>query len=424
MLDVKFIKDNIEFVVQNCLHRNVAFDSERFLKIDFQRRDLDQKIQNLRVEANKLSSKKNLANSNLRSEKGRNLRCEVERLEKLLRVVRGEMDEILRSIPNLTHKDTPIGVDEAASKIIKHGRTPIPVFEFKVKNHLDLGRDLGIIDMNAGTKVAGSGFYFLKGKGALLDLRLQNYVIQKLIAQGYQFQITPDIANNEVLTGTGYVPRGTETNTYCIEDTNLSLIATSEITLCGQFKDEVILENNLPIKLVGLSHCFRTERAAGSATRGIYRVHQFTKVEMVILCKPEMAEEIHEELLNIEMEIFDDLCIPYRVLDIASGDLGASAYRKFDIEAWMPGRGNIGEYGEVTSTSNCTDYQTRRLNIKYKPDYSKKRIYIYTLNGTGIATSRAILALLENYQTENGDIKFPPSVSEILGFSEITKDEI
>ncbi|PZQ47866.1 MAG: serine--tRNA ligase [Micavibrio aeruginosavorus] len=421
MLDIKFIRENADLVKQNCANRNVSLDIDHLLEVDAKRRKLEQDLQHVRSESNKISSQRDMDPA-ARAEAGKKLRAEGEALEAELRVVKAQADDVLKMVPNLTHPQTPIGAEESDSVTIKTGKFPVPSFSFKPKDHLDLGRDLKIIDMEAGSKVAGSGFYFLKGKGALLEIALQHHVIKKLIARGYQFQITPDIANNDTLLGTGYVPRGNETNTYCIEDTNLSLIATAEITLCGQFRDEVLAESQLPVKLVGLSHCFRTERAGGKATRGIYRVHQFTKVEMVVLCLPEDSEKIHQELLEIEMEVFDDLGLSYRVLDIASGDLGASAYRKFDIEAWMPGRGEAGEYGEVTSTSNCTEYQSRRLNIKYKPK-NEKAAFVHTLNGTGVAISRAIVGLLENYQTKDGDIKFPPAVAQILGFSEILKSE-
>lgn len=422
MLDINFIRENLDLIKINCINRKINFDVNRFLIIDSKTRELEKKIQTVRTKANDLASNKENDRLELKRNLGRKLREEITQLESELNEIRSSLYNIVEKLPNLTHKNVPIGVDDKADRIIKNGDAPLPVFNFKPQDHLDLGKNLNIIDMEAGSKVAGSGFYFLKGKGALLELGLQNYVIQKLIARGYQFQITPDIARNEVLSGTGYIPRGPETNTYSIENTNLSLIATAEIPLCGQFKDKVIEMKDLPIKLVGLSHCFRTERASGRATRGIYRVHQFTKVEMFVACPPENAESAHQELLDIEMEIFNDLGLPYRVLDIASGNLGASAYRKFDIEVWMPGRGNKGEYGEVTSTSNCTDYQSRRLNIKYKSQSFPKCSYLYTLNGTAIAISRAIAALLENYQTEIGTINFPPRIAKIFNFSTIERE--
>ncbi len=226
----------------------------------------------------------------------------------------------------------------------------------------------------------------------LLDLALQQFALRKLIEHGFTPIITPDLARNSVLEGIGFSPRGEETQIYSVEDSDLSLIGTAEITLGGMHADELLDEPALPIKYVGLSHCFRTEAgAAGRASKGLYRVHQFTKVEMFAFTTPEASGAMHQTLLAIEEDIFQSLGIPYRVLDICSGDLGGPAYRKFDLEAWMPGRGDGGEYGEVTSTSDCTDYQARRLGIRYRPGGQKGTRFVHTLNGTAVAISRALI---------------------------------
>ena len=279
-----------------------------------------------------------------------------------------------------------------------------------------LGKSLDLIDFEAGAKVAGHGFYLLKNDGVLLELALQQFALRTLTARGFTPIITPDLARNSILEGIGFSPRGPETQVYSVEDSDLSLIGTAEITLGGMLADEVLDEARLPIKFVGLSHCFRTEAgASGRASKGLYRVHQFTKVEMFAFTTPETSGAIHQELLAIEEEIFTALGIPYRVLDICSGDLGGPAYRKFDLEAWMPGRGDGGEYGEVTSTSDCTDYQARRLGIRYKPSAGKGTRFVHTLNGTAIALSRAIIAVLENYQREDGLIDVPDVLRAFLG---------
>jgi seryl-tRNA synthetase len=215
-----------------------------------------------------------------------------------------------------------------------------------------------------------------------------------------------------MLVGTGFIPRGPETQIYSVEDSDLSLIATSEIPLAGSLADEIVEENELPIRLAGLSHCFRTEAGShGRASRGLYRVHQFTKVEMFAFTTPELSEELHAEMLDIEERIFQGLGLPYRVVDICTGDLGGAAYRKFDLEAWMPGRN---DYGEVTSTSNTTDYQARRLRIRYRRDGGRPQL-LHTLNGTAIAVSRALIALLENYQREDGSILLPEVLVSYVG---------
>ena len=252
--------------------------------------------------------------------------------------VERRMREELLKIPNMTHPDTPIGKDDSENVEIRRWGE-IPEFDFDVRDHVELGESLGIIDFDAGAKVAGSKFYFLRGDAVLLELGLVRYAMDILTQRGYQPTITPDLARDEMLVGTGFIPRGPETQIYSVEDSDLSLIATSEIPLAGSLADEIVDENELPIRLAGLSHCFRTEAGShGRASRGLYRVHQFTKVEMFAFTTPEQSEELHAEMLDIEERIFQGLGLPYRVVDICTGDLGGAAYRKFDLEAWMPGR--------------------------------------------------------------------------------------
>ena len=242
------------------------------------------------------------------------------------------------------------------------------------------------------------------------------YAIEVLIQEGFTLTTTPDLARNEILEGIGFNPRGPETQVYSVENTDLSLVGTAEITLGGMFSGLTLDDEQLPIKICGLSHCFRTEAGAhGQATRGIYRVHQFTKVEMFAYTLPEASDAMHEQLLAIECKIFDGLGIPYRVIDTASGDLGGPAYRKFDLEAWMPGRGPAGEWGEITSTSNCTDYQSRRLGIRFKKKGEKGTHFVHTLNGTAVANTRAIIAILENYQEADGSVVVPEALRGWVG---------
>ena len=356
MLDIKFIRENKDFVIQAT--KNKGFDSsvvEKLLKVDEERRKLIGEVEEIRAKRNKLGR------DNV--EEGKKLKVELKDKEEKLDVIAKEFDDLIWQIPNPASTNTPIGKNETENVEIKKWGE-IRKFDFNPKDHLEIGTSLGILDFESGAKVAGSQFYYLYGDGALLELSLTMYALDKLSKKGFLPVITPDLAKSRYYLGTGYAPKGVEAQTYEINDSNLGLIATAEVTLAGKHSDEVIPESELPIKYVGYSHCFRQEAGAyGKYSKGLYRVHQFSKVEMFIYCKPEDSEKLHQELLAIEEEIYQELNIPYRVLDMCSGDLGAMAVRKFDIEAWMPGRN---EYGEITSTSNCTDYQARQLNIKYK----------------------------------------------------------
>jgi seryl-tRNA synthetase len=311
----------------------------------------------------------------------------------------------------MTHPDAPIGKDDSENVEIRRWGDP-PDFGFEPKDHVELGDSLGVIDFDAGAKVAGSKFYFLRGDAVLLELGLIRYAMDILLERGYQPTITPDLARDEMLVGTGFIPRGPETQIYSVEDSDLSLIATAEITLGGTLADEILDEDDLPIRLAGLSHCFRTEAGShGRASRGLYRVHQFTKVEMFAFTTPEQSEALHNEMVEIEEHIFQGLGLPYRVVDICTGDLGGAAYRKYDLEAWMPGRN---DFGEVTSTSNTTDYQARRLRIRYRKDGGRPQL-LHTLNGTALAISRALIALLEIYQQQDGSIALPKTLVPYVG---------
>ena len=348
-------------------------------------------------------------------DEGKRLKSSVVDEEERLRRLEAEVTQRLRRIPNLTHPDAPVGLTENDSRELRKVGTP-RTFDFKARDHVELGKALDLIDFETAGKVSGTGFYYLKNDAVLLDLALQQFAVRKLIDAGFTPIITPDLARNNILEGIGFTPRGEETQVYSVEDTELSLIGTAEITLGGMLADQILEESDLPVKYVGLSHCFRTEAgAAGRASRGLYRVHQFTKVEMFAFSTPEGSDAIHAEMLAIEEDMFGSLGIPYRVLDICSGDLGGPAYRKFDLEAWMPGRGEQGEYGEVTSASDCTDYQSRRLNIRYRPTGQKGTRFVHTLNGTAVALSRALIVVLENYQRSDGQIDVPEVLRPYLG---------
>jgi seryl-tRNA synthetase len=423
MLDLKFVVANALAVKQNCRNRNapadVLEDIDRVVALESERKTLLQAVEEIRRRQNEVAQstgkERDPQKRTALIDEGKRLKLSVAEEEDRLRRLEAEMNQRLRRIPNLTHPDAPIGQTEDASRELRVVGTP-RAFDFKPRDHVELGKVLDLIDFETAGKVSGNGFYYLKNDLVLLDLALQQFALKKLIAAGFIPIVTPDLARNNILEGIGFTPRGVETQVYSVEDTELSLIGTAEITLGGMLADEILDESSLPIKYVGLSHCFRTEAgAAGRASRGLYRVHQFTKVEMFAFSTPETSGAIHAEMLAIEEDMFQSLGIPFRVLDICSGDLGGPAYRKFDLEAWMPGRGEHGEYGEVTSTSDCTDYQSRRLSIRYRPSGQKGTRFVHTLNGTAVAISRALIVILENYQRSDGRIDVPEVLRSFVG---------
>jgi seryl-tRNA synthetase len=423
MLDRRFILENPELVQRNCDSRGVKVDVARFVDLESQRRKMQAEIEELSRMANAVSKSigqaKSDAEREARKDEGRQLREKKEQIQEDVDRLGAEAALIHNAMPNLTHADSPIG-GEDASKELRRGTTDVRPFGFPVLDHVALAEQHNLIDFDGGARVAGHGFYFLKNEAALLELALQQYAMERLVREGFTPMITPDLARGDVLKGVGFIPRGPETQIYSVENQDLNLVATAEITLGGLYAGEVIDVEKLPIKLCGISHCFRTEAgAAGRASRGLYRVHQFTKVEMFAFTLPEQSDDMHNYFRDLECEIFDGLGIPYRVLDIATGDLGGPAYRKFDLEAWMPGRGNGGEYGEVTSASNCTDYQSRRLDIRFKVKGEKGTQLVHTLNGTAVAISRALIAILENYQQADGSILIPEALRKWMGAERI-----
>ncbi len=419
MLDRRYIVENVDLVKRNCASRGSKADVDRFVQLEAERKAKQAELDDLNRQANDVSKSigqtKDPEEREKRKAEGRRLRELATAAETQLNWLVEEADGILRAIPNLSHPSAPVG-GEAASAEIRKGKTPIREFSFKPLDHVQLGEKLGLFDFEAGSKVAGHGFYFLKNDAVLLDLALQRYALDLLLKEGFTPTITPDLARNEILQGIGFTPRGPETQIYSVADSDLSLIATAEITLGGMLADTILEEEQLPIKLCGFSHCYRTEAGAhGRATRGLYRVHQFTKVEMFAFTRPEESDKTLDYFCDLECRIFDGLGIPYRVIDTATGDLGGPAYRKFDLEAWMPGRGENGEYGEVTSTSNCTDYQSRRLGIRFRHKGEKGTHFVHTLNGTAIALSRGLIALIENYQQPDGSILIPEPLRPWMG---------
>jgi seryl-tRNA synthetase len=418
VLDLRYIRENAAAVEENCRNRGVEADVGLVVELADRRSALIQELNELKQRQNQLARTVGRErDEDVRRGLIEESRATKERLpqwEAELYEVEGRLREEQLKIPNMTHPDAPLGKDESDNVEIRSWGE-IPDLAFEPRDHVELGEALGIIDFDSGAKVAGSKFYFLRGDAVLLELGLVRYALDILVERGYQPTITPDLARDEMLVGTGFTPRGPETQIYSVEDSDLSMIATAEIPLAGSLADEIVDEENLPIRLAGLSHCFRTEAGShGRASRGLYRVHQFTKVEMFAFTTPEQSEAMHAEMLEIEEQIFQDLGLPYRVVDICTGDLGGAAYRKYDLEAWMPGRN---DYGEVTSTSNTTDYQARRLRIRHRRASQEggRPQLLHTLNGTALAISRALIALLEIYQQEDGSVQLPKVLFPYVG---------
>ena len=423
MLEYKFIKDNLEAVKKNIADRYMNADADLVVALFDEKSALLREIEELRKQRNENAlSMKGKLDPDARAakiEEGKQLKEKIAEREARFADLDSRLAIEGAKIPNMANPEAPRGKEDKDNLEVKRVGEPTK-FDFEPKDHVQLGQDLDLIDFDTATRVSGTKFYYLKNEAVILEMALVRYVLDILMKKGFTLFQTPDIARTEILEGIGFNPRGAESNIYTIEGEDTCLIGTAEITLGGYYSGTVIDKARLPLKLAGVSHCFRREAgSAGQFSKGLYRVHQFTKVEMFAYTLPEESDATHEYLRSIEEEIFSGLGIPFRVVDTCTGDLGAPAYRKWDLEAWMPGR-NGGEWGEVTSTSNCTDFQARRLNIKYKDEDGKNK-YVHMLNGTAIACSRGIIAVMENFQRADGSIAIPAALIPYCGFSEITR---
>ena len=424
MLDRKFVIENAEAVKANCTNRNVKCEVDKLVELETKRRDLAKAVQDNNTLANEYSKKIGGAKDEAEREELKESARSVRELKTKAQAEHDEVEQQIRvielTVPNMAHPDCPIGEDDKSNLELGRGKFSPREFDFKPLNHVEIGQKHDWIDFEGGARTSGAGFYFLKGEAVLLDLALQQFAVSELMKRGFTPTVTPDLAQNSILEGIGFNPRGPETQVYSIENSNLSLIGTAEITLGGLYSGQILSDEELPIKLCGISHCYRTEAgAAGRASRGLYRVHQFTKIEMFAFTLADQSDALHEELKQIECDLFDAMEVPYRIVDTSTGDLGGPAYRKYDLEAWMPGRGDSGEWGEITSTSNCTDYQARRLNIRYKKKDVKGTRFVHTLNGTAIALSRGIISILENHQNEDSSVNIPKALQKYMGTDKI-----
>ena len=412
MINPNTIRENPEMVKKNTVERgnNPTFVDE-WLKIDAQRSILIQEIEKLRSERNNLNEGLVGKPDEKTVERMKFLKQEIDTKEENLKEIEKNWKDTIDQIPNIHLSDVPVGKSEENNIELEFVGEK-PQFDFEPKDHLEIMLNLNMIDFETAGKVSGSQFYYLKNDGVLLEYALTQFGLKKFLSKGYEMFITPDVAKSRYYLGTGYSPKGDEAQTYEIQGEDLGLIATAEVTMAGYHSDKIFDKSELPKKYVAISKCFRKEAGAyGKYSKGLYRVHQFTKMEMFAYCLPEDSEAIHQEFLSIEKEIASELGIPFRVIQQCTGDLGAIAAKKYDLEAWLPSRN---DFGEITSTSNCTDYQSRNLNIRYKKSEGKNE-YVHTLNGTAIVMSRFPLAIIENYQQKDGSIKVPEVLREYMG---------
>ena len=402
MLDLKFIIENQKAVTENAKKKNIPADIAAIVELDKTRRELLQKTETLRAEQKRLGKNE--------IEKAKNLKQEIKELEPELDKVQKDLDALLAEVPNMILDSVPVGASEEENKAERKEGKPTKFDGFKPKDHIDLGKSLGLIDLEKAADMSGARFYYLKNEAALLEFALIQFVIQKLVSKGFRPIIPPVLVKEQAMFATGFFPaERNEIYNVNPEDDDLYLVGTSEVPLTMLHAGDTLHEKDLPLRYCAFSTCFRREAGSyGKDTKGIIRVHQFDKIEMFSFCHPEKSEEEHELILSIEEEIFQDLGIPYQVVNICSGDLGAPAAKKYDIEAWIPTQEC---YREVTSCSNCTDYQARRARIKFQPEKSnpetQRKDFIHTLNGTAIAMPRTIVAIMENFQTKDGKIEIP-----------------
>ena len=415
MIDIKFLRDNPDVVRASQKGRGENDEIvDQIIAADERKRAALSEFETLRQEQNVLSKSVGAAKGDEKTALLANAKELADKV-KAADTKRAELEEeakkLLLQLSNLLDTEAPIGGEEDFVTL-EHVGTPRDFAKdgFEPRDHVELGKLLGAIDTERGAKVAGSRSYYLTGVGALLEFALVNYAIQSALKNGFSPVIPPVLVNPAAMEGTGFLGQAAE-NVYRIEKDDVYLVGTSEVPLAAMHMDEILPAEKLPLRYAGYSTCFRREAGTyGKDTRGIIRVHQFDKVEMFSFCKPEEAKEEHQRLLQWEKEFLTAMEIPFRVIDVASGDLGSSAVRKFDIEAWIPTQG---AYREVTSTSNCTEFQARRLNIRYKDADGTKAIA--TLNGTLVAIPRMIVAILENHQNADGTVNVPAALQPFLG---------
>jgi len=420
MLDIKLIRKNPEKVKEGI--KKKGFDEklvDEILEIDKERREKIKVVEDLRAKINKIS--KIISKEKEKKEKyikeSKDISKKLEELEKELKEKEEKFNYLLSQLPNLPFDNVPVGKDENDNVVIREvGK--IPQFDFPIKDYLEIGENLDLIDVKRAAKVSGTRFGYLKNEMVLLELALFRFALDTLMKEGFKPVLPPVMIKEQMAWGMGYLEQLDKEEAYYLEKDKLYLVGTSEQSIGPYFANETLKEEDLPIRFVAISTCFRREAGSyGKDTRGILRVHQFDKVEMFSFCHPEKSVEEHQFFLFLEEKLMQSLKIPYRVLEICTGDLGRPAAAKYDIEAWFPTQNR---YRETHSTSNCTDFQARRLNIRYFDSKKKKLEFVHTINGTAFS-QRPLLAILENYQQKDGSVKIPEVLHQYLPFKVIKK---
>jgi len=409
MLDIRFIRENAEKVQQATNQKGYAVDIQQLLHLDSSRRELQQQVDELRTRRNEIASQmKGGKPEQSLVDEGKQLKVELAERETYLKNAEEELGAAMASVPNVIFDDVPLGGEQDSVEVKAWGHK-----RENARDHLEFAIERDWLDFERGTKVAGAKFYYVKGDLALLENAIFQFALNKVMQKGFTFMTVPHMVNQRTMTGTGFAPRTSDqSDEYAIEGEDLSLIATAEISLTGYHADEILEESQLPLLYAGYSPCYRREAgAAGKHTRGLFRVHQFNKLEMYAFCVPEQSREIHEMILGVEEEIWQELGVPYHVINIAAGDLGAPAAKKYDLEYWSP---VDGIYRELTSCSNCTDFQARNLNIRVRRKDGRVQV-VHTLNGTAVSLARSMVALIENFQTDDGGFIVPEALRPYLG---------
>ena len=408
MLDIRFIRENADLVQKSADAKRYKVSVADVLKVDEEKRGLQQQVDDLRAQRNDIAAqmKGGKPNPELIA-KGKEIKTKLADLEEKLKEADSRLTDGINSLPNIIFDDVPMGGEEDSVPVAEWGERKKTGVD-----HLDYAVSRNWVDFERGAKVAGAKFYYLKNELALLENALLQYGLHKVISHGFTYMTVPHMVNGRVLMGTGFAPRTSEqSDEYFIEKEDLGLIATAEMSITGYHMDEILNEKDLPLLYAGYSPCYRKEAgAAGKHTRGLFRVHQFNKLEMYAFCLPEQSKEIHEKIRGVEEEIWRELGIPYRVVNIAAGDLGAPAAKKYDIEYWSP---HDQTYRELTSCSNCTDFQANTVNTRVRlADGTIENVH--TLNGTAISLARTMVAVIENYATEGGKLTVPVALRPYL----------
>ncbi len=410
MLDIRYIRENADRVQESAKNKGYNDVSiARLLDTDEQRRQLQQQVDELRTQRNEIASQmKGGKPAPELVEKGRSLKGKLAELESELHDVDADFQAQMDAVPNVTLEDVPLGGEEDSVEVKAWGDR-----RQSAEDHLEFATQRGWLDFERGAKVAGTKFYYIKGDLMLLENAIYQYALNLLISKGFTPMTVPHMVSGRVARGSGFAPKSDkESNEYFIDGEDVMLIGTAEAPLTGFHADEIIDEKDLPLLYAGYSPCYRKEAgAAGKFSRGLFRVHQFNKLEMYIFCTPEQSVQMHEKILSIEEEIWQNLGVPYHVVNIAAGDLGAPAAKKYDIEYWSP---VDNQYRELTSCSNCTDFQARNLNIRVRRSDGSLQV-LHTLNGTAVSLARSLVAIIENYQTDDGKLRVPEVLRPYLG---------